>query len=111
MSGKLAFDFACNDPDNGYFAGKVWMAQFGDCELETYHGGDFKFTETPEGIRIHRRSFLVLGSKEWFGNWCWNRYWLSPVEGKRLLRTMRANGWRCTCGPTRFYDWMNRAPA
>ena len=102
------FDFACNDPDNGLFAGKVASAQWDDCEIEAPNWEGYTFAETPNGIRIHRRTFIVQRSKEWIGNWCWNGYWMERAEWKRLLLTLRENGWRCTCGPCRFYDWFNR---
>lgn len=106
----FAIDFACNDPDNGMFDGKAMMAQYGDVELTAPIWGGFRFTETPKGVRIHRREFVIRDRKEWLGNWCWNRYWFRRPEAKRLLLTLRANGWRCTCGPERFFDWWNKAP-
>lgn len=107
MKKLVPFDFCCNDPDNGDFAGKVWMAQYGDAEIETRHGGYFRFTEIEGGIRIHRRKFKVVRYTYWHGNWCWNRYWLPRAEAKRLLATLKANGWRVTCGPSIFYRWFN----
>lgn len=101
-------DFACNDPDNGLFAGKAMMATYGDIELEAPRWHGYAFTAGEGFIRIHRRNFKVVGAKDWFGNWCWNRYAMPRAEAKRLLATLRKNGWRCTCGPSRFYDWFNR---
>lgn len=105
-----AIDFACNDPDNGLFAGRAGMAQYGDVELESpdIYGG-YRFTELEGAIRIHRRVFqLDSPSREWVGNWCWNRYFLRREEMKRLLTTLRSNGWKATCAPCRFFDWWNR---
>ena len=110
MSKLVPVDFACNDPDNGLFEGKVWMAQVDGNELER-GAGEVTFTETPEGFRVHRANFTVKDSKEWFGNWCWNRYWMTVAEANRLLKHLRKNGWRCTCGEQRFYGWMNGAAA
>ena len=100
--------FACNDPDNGGFAGRTMMASYGDVEIEAPRWEGFRFTELSGAIRIHRRVFGIEGSKDWVGNWCWNAYRLNRAEMKRLLFTLRANGWRCTCGPSRFFDWWNR---
>lgn len=99
--------FACNDPDDGLFAGRAAMASYGDIELEAPNWVGRRFTELPGAIRIHRRSFAIEGGKDWVGNWCWNAYRLNRREMKRLLFTLRANGWRCTCGPSRFFDWWN----
>lgn len=109
MKDIAAIDFACNDPDNGLFAGRAAMATFGDAEIEAPNfDTGYRFTELPSGLRIHRKSFHVIDSKEWFGNWCWNRYLLPRVEMKRLLLTLRDHDWRVTCGPSRFYHWWNR---
>jgi hypothetical protein len=99
--------FACNDPDNGNFAGRAAMASYGDVELEAPNWHGFRFTELTGAIRIHRRVFGIEGSKDWVGNWCWNAYRLNRVQMKRLLLTLRAAGWRCTCGPSLFFDWWN----
>jgi hypothetical protein len=54
------------------------------------------------------RRFPFLQSKDWIGNWCWNGYALPRDEAKKLLRHLRESGrWRCTHGPTRWYDWFN----
>ena len=107
MKSTATIHFACNDPDNGLFAGKTLMASYDDCELESPSWSEFAFTEGPGWIRIHRRKFQFVDSKDWVGNWCWNAYRLPRDEAKRLLHTLRVNGWRCTCGPSRFYDWFN----
>mgnify|MGYP001565984864 FL=1 len=107
-----AIDFACNDPDNGLFAGRANSAQYGDIEIEApcWDGYAFSLVDIgpdAEAIRIHRRKFPIDGPKEWLGNWCWNRYFLLRDDMKRLLLHLRRNGWRVTCGPSRFYDWWN----
>lgn len=105
MKKLVAFDFACNDPDNGLFAGEVWSAQYGDAEME--RARPVKFTALPDRIRIHRNQFRIVGRVEWIGNWCWNRYWLPRVDAKALLVTLRSHGWRATCAPVHFSHWMN----
>ena len=108
MTSKLIpVDFACNDPDNGNFAGKVWMCQIDSNEIER-GAGDVTFTDLEGGFRIHRKKFVAQHVKHWFGNWCWNRYWLSVREANRLIDHLRANGWSCTCGEQRFYEIFNR---
>jgi hypothetical protein len=101
-------DVACNDPDNGLFANRAEYIQLmgGEVELERYPG--VRFSELPDGIRIHRQVFPTEGSKDWVGNWCWNRYALSRDNAKKLFEKLRSNGWRCTTGPTHFYRWWNR---
>lgn len=109
MSKLVVVDFACNDPDNGNFAGKVWQAQVNGNEIESPNGQEFAFTVIDGHIRIHRRKFAFSASKDWFGNWCWNRYWMSVPEANRLTRHLRDKGWRCTTGEHRFYAYMNQS--
>lgn len=102
---RVAVDFACNDPDNGSFAGKVFMASRSGNDLEADNWPDgYKFTDGGTFIRIHRCKFKVEHSKDWVGNWCWSRYWFSYSEYRRLIRTMAAHGWRCTGGLARWSD-------
>lgn len=117
MSTRM-IDFACNDPDNGTFAGSVWMASVTKsgvlCELEADFGRPLRFTEMPGAIRLHRSVFKILGSKAWVGNWCWNSYALDYSEYKRLLVTMAKHGWRCTGGLTRWtdaFDALSKEPS
>lgn len=87
------------------------MAQYGDVEIEAPSWPGYAFTVVgrarSEGIRIHRRTFEIHGSREWFGNWCWNRYFMRRDVAKQLLLHLRTNGWRVTCGPSRIYYWWN----
>lgn len=102
-----AIDFACNDPDNGLFAGRAGFAMYGDIEIEAPSFEGFAFNVSEDALRIHRRRFTFVGSREWVGNWCWNRYFLRREDMKALLLRMRANGWRVTCGASRFFHWWN----
>jgi len=106
MKKRVAIDFCCNDPDNGEFAGKVIGASYADCELENGMQ-EYKFTAGDGFIRIHRRNFKTVGRVYWLGNWCWDRFWFSRSEAKRLIGHLRKNGWRCTGGPVRLADWWN----
>lgn len=106
-------DVACNDPDNGNFAGRthaityrLWDGEY--CELEADTWGGYPFKEKGSAIRIHRKDFPIVQSQDWVGNWCWNGYALNRNEAKRLLRHLRESGrWRCIHGPSRWYDWFN----
>lgn len=117
MLDKVRIDFACNDPDNGNFAGKVWQAAISvpskrgpsdQIELETQFVEGQSFTIVEGQIRMHRIRVPFESRVYWLGNWCWDGFWLERAEAKRLLFRMRSNGWRCTCGPARFFDWFNK---
>jgi hypothetical protein len=100
----VAVDFACNDPDNGSFAGKAGVASVFGNDLELDPFGGVAFTEGTGWIRIHRRKFRCRGSRHWVGNWCWNRYFFARSEYRRLIRTLAEHGWRCTGGLARWSD-------
>lgn len=104
-----AFDFACNDPDNGLFASRVFRASYGDAEFEGDFMAGYRFRVEGDEIKLHRRKFKFLRRKYWVGNWCWDRFWFRRDEARRLLKTMRESGlWHCDTGPARFFDWFNR---
>ncbi len=109
----IHIDFACNDPDNGQFYGKAHTASWGECEFES-PGMELKAFTIGSGpgdgehwVRIHRQKFRYRVSKAWIGNWCWDRFTFDRAEGVRLLKHLRANGWKCTGGPSRVFDWFN----
>lgn len=114
MKASAWVDVACNDPDNGSFAGRANMITYrlwdnSYCELEADNWDGYAFKELAGGIRIHRRVFGIAGAKDWVGNWCWNGYKLSREQAKRLIGTLRDSGrWRCTHGPCAWFDWFNR---
>jgi hypothetical protein len=118
MRALAQIDFACNDPDDGNFAYEVSAIQYrigtDFAEIEPVKNCGYRFSDraTSGHIRIHRRKYRYQRLKDWYGNWCWNAYWLPRSEAKRLLKDLRDSGlWRCTCAPTRFYHWFNRGDA
>ena len=92
--GLCRIDIACNDPDNGTFAGRAAMVHAYDLlQLESCDMQGPVFRELPgQRIRISRRTFKIAKSKEWFGNWCWNAYWLEAGDAVRLLQYLRSLG-------------------
>lgn len=110
MKALVGIDVACNDPDNGSFAGKTMMISYGEMELEADVWEGFRFTVLDgRRFRLHRREFRFIERKFWIGNWCWDRFWMKRPEAKRLIGLLRETGrWRCTQAPCRAYDWFNR---
>lgn len=108
---------ACNDPDNGLFAGRATMLEIGDAEFEANNigsGHGFAFVELPDAVRLAGKTWKTAGSKEWYGNWCWNRYDLyhpkkTPrwyfVDFVTWLRERRL--FSCTAAPEAFFEWFN----
>lgn len=110
MKNLVAIDVACNDPDNGMFAGRTMMIQIGEMEIEADDWNGYAFTVLEDGrFRLHRRLFPYVDRKFWLGNWCWDRFWMRRAVAKQFLGMVRGSGhWRCTQAPCRLYDWFNR---
>lgn len=114
MSRFVQVHFACNDGDNGDFAGKVEMiavdiGRHWSADLERTHVGEVKFTQGDNHtIRIHGQTFSYRSVAYWVGNWCWNAYALHRSEYRRLVRLLATKGWRCTCGPVVWSDAYDR---
>ncbi len=104
-------DFACNDPQNGAFEGRVRQAELeGVLTLEgDLYGPGYAFTVLGSRLRLHRKWFTFRRRKVWFGNWAWDGFWFEPREAKRLIRHLRASGrWTVDCGRTKLCEWFER---
>lgn len=111
MKKYATIHFACNDDRDGSFAGKVNAANYGENYIETSGMSDVKFTAGEDFIRIHRRTFRIVGRAYWVGNWSWDAFRMSRGEAKRLLAHLRRNGWECTGGLVHFGRWWDRGRA
>lgn len=112
----IYLDVACNDPDNGLFAGRAPMLQLGCAELSGNPFRPPRFVELDNSIRLSGKLWHCNWSKEWLGNWCWNRYLLTPpgrgsthrwylVEFVKWLRGRKL--FHCDVAPSDFFDWFN----
>ena len=107
--------FACNDYRNGMFQG--WFDSVGIDKYEAeLDGPPTRITFlTRDGVnitnrvRIGRKVFEHTGVAEWVGNWCWDE--IRIVDGKRLLRHLKARGFTCSAGESRLFNWFNDRPA
>ena len=110
---RVRFDVCCNDPDNGLFAHVAEQLQVttwdgADLQLECVRKRAPRFTELPGHIRLLRRNWPILTSKDWYGNWCWNAYWLQPSVLVQLLSMIKISGmFHCCEGPSQLYDNWN----
>lgn len=110
---RLRLDVACNDPDNGLFAHRAealqvttWDGELIELELVRERGP--RFAEKAGAIRLLRHDWPILASTEWYGNWCWNAYWLAPETAAALLAAVkRSRMFHCSCGPSQLYENWN----
>src|SRR5579883_1033598 len=113
---RLRLDVCCNDPGNGIFAHRAEQLQITTWDGEGIEfecvGRAPRFTEGSGFIRLLRRNWPILASKDWHGNWCWNAYWLEPSVAVRLLAAVKSSGlFDCVCGPSSLYENWNDTPA
>jgi len=105
----VAFDVACNDPDNGHFAGRTASISMLGCEFEPSNFDGYKFNVEVDGtFRLHGKTVPFVSCTEWIGNWCWNRYWIRRSDAKALLHIFLKKNWHCVSGPARLCDWYDR---
>ena len=86
-------DVACNDSENGNFDGRAAALQVGDILELTSH--DMKgpvFRVEADAIVLSGKRFPIIGSKDWFGNWVWNAYWLALPDAIALLTFVHRRG-------------------
>lgn len=113
----LDLHVACNDPDNGCFAGRAEQLNIGDATFEpTHHRHLPAFRELDGAIRLAGKRWQVSSSKYGVGNWCWNSYLLARpditprwylVEFITWLRDRQL--FRCTEAESDFFEWFNGA--
>ena len=110
----ITVSFACNNPDNGLFLGKVAAIEIHGAvcsiELEGPHFPDpsntFREVDLPpgspdrcdRGFKLGHHTFPCYGYKSWYGNWCWDAVQMTDVDVLNLLRTLRDLKYRCTAG-------------
>lgn len=110
MTCCVGIDFACNDPDNGIFAGRIEGIQLYDSdpifELEPRRSPPPLLTRLEDdAIRISGKRWPIEGSKDWVGNWCWNRYFFTVERAADLLIWLNARGkFDLTTGEHRLYQ-------
>jgi hypothetical protein len=92
---RMQVEIACNDPDNGLFAGRATAIGF--CargERISLEGADVKFTDNGDTIRLFRRTARVIDSRQWFGNWCWNVYIVPIADAAFFLHRAHKHGFQ-----------------
>ena len=106
-------DVCCNDPDNGTFDGRAHGRSVGSIELEPLRHPP-RFVLTDKGFRLAGKEWPVTASKDWVGNWCWNRYRVSNGLDTYDVMLARFMFWlkgrklfTCVSGPDPFFLWFD----
>lgn len=114
----IAIDICCNDADNGLFTGRADAIQIGSLEFEALRDPAPRLVELADGgLRLSGKVWPVAWSKEYYGNWCWNRYVLAHKTKTSahtvvdfLIWLQSRKLYSCECAPADLHDWW-RDPA
>lgn len=112
---RVAIDLACNDPDNGNFAGVIEAVNFyaeGELvELSLNAGKPMALRWGGAVIFVRGKRWPILGIKGWMGNWCWDRVWMrEDVAIAFLVWLQRSRKYGCECAPCDLFDAWNAQP-
>jgi hypothetical protein len=111
--GSVRIEVCCNDGDNGLFAGRALSIHLSDVlELSASDWRGPAFREFPDAVKISRRRFPIVASKDWYGNWCWNAYWMDAPVAADLLAYVHGQGtFGCEMGEERMFSrWQRPEP-
>lgn len=120
----VSISMACNDPDNGDFAGRVAQISLEHeaLQLTAKAWGITSLRGCPklrEDTALGKRAFYLAGkpwqferSKAWVGNWCWDAYALAaPVATEFLIWLHRRALFQCEGGWVELCEaWDKPAP-
>ncbi len=106
----IAIDLACNDPDNGNEIGQVRALEIADGALEfdgRIFGRPLRLVENANDFRMAGKTWPFEYMKAWYGNWCWNRYWLKRDVAIAFTRWIKRRGLFTEphCGDEKLFNW------
>lgn len=118
---RVSFD--CNSHRDGEFEGRARLLVFEPLRadgkpawtLELDHddfvaGARLSVDEALCTLKLGRISYRYKRRQGWFGNWCWDAFYMPRPAALHLLRGVLAGGqWRVSCGPDRVVGWVERA--
>lgn len=109
----IMIDVACNDPDNGIFAGRAEHISLGFdlLDLEAIRVPP-KFTEIANGFRLAGKQWHAPSAKHGVGNWCWNGYWMKTRHAAHFLSWLHGRKLFAVCsGEQRLFNmWQSDKP-
>ena len=119
MTDLVSIHMACNDPDNGDFAGRVCQIALPDGALDlTARAWDLLSIRGCPRLRDEDGAFVLAGKrwpfvrrKSWIGNWCWDGYAMTPAKATEFLVWLhRRSLFHCEGGWIELADAWDREP-
>lgn len=105
---RIWISLACNHPENGCFSGWVEAISFPSefLELETYFRPR-RLRDEGDHIVLSGKRWPVLGSKGYYGNWCWDAYFFEPRVAVAFLQWLRQRQLFCAgMGWSEVFEWF-----
>ena len=105
----------CNNPGNGLFAYQAPSLSILDLELEAQNWRwPPRFVELNGAIRLSGKTWPIVWSKEYVGNWAWNAYRIGDTSKTPgwsmvdfLIWLRRRDLYHANTGPSELFDWFN----
>lgn len=112
-AGRLCLMLACNDHRNGHFAGRFDSAELsGDDTLLRLRGPETRLA-CPRGrkaIRVGRVLVPYGRYWQWYGNWCWDGFGVTPEAAEKALAYLHARGFDCEEGEAELFNKWKAGP-
>lgn len=106
---RVPVELACNHWQNGHFQG--WCESI-EIDVDDWDGlrltgPRLRVKEGKKRIQVGRQLYPYRGSREWYGNWCWNAYGFTARGAADLLNQLKARGWTCESGDSGWFEKFN----
>lgn len=67
-----------------------------------------RFSRLDGAIRVSRRTFPILGYKEWVGNWSWDAVAMGGATGAEFLNYLKFLGWQSEGGMSPYFEMWEK---
>ena len=115
----ISIHFACNNPDNGDFAGQVCQIALPDGALDltarawriTSFRGCPKLRDGMDSFVLAGKRWPVIRRKFWVGNWCWDSFTLTSDKATAFMVWLHGRAlFQCEGGWSELCDAWDRPP-
>lgn len=109
MKPTIHISLCTNNPDNGMDTGRVCGIHVGAALTLAWgeERSEPKYGISSDGklLKLSRKEFPILGSRDWEGNWCWTGIWMTPEVAAEFLAYIHADDrWHNEAGWCDFSD-------
>lgn len=107
MPSEVLLSLACNDYRNGNFASRFESLDCCDCQLT---GRPMRCAIGTGSFRIGRHEWPHKGMIEWYGNWCWNAFRVTPQVAAEAMNYATERGYVFESCREEFFECADGKP-